>query len=215
MKTVYKIVSPVFCVLLFPIFYFLPLIRIHISSSLSETLMSNIGLKENMSLQYIISSLNDGSDVTNSFIKTLISSINDKESVLGKMFTNTGWLYAAIVCFIVSLVITLVVIGFSAFSKKYVLSTCLTGGAMVTLFAANKLFDAFAAPMLSGKISIGSLLSSASASESAGLLGGLLGNLAKLDILHLGISYQAAMFSLGIALILGICAIVEARTEKK
>lgn len=213
MKTVYKIAGPIFCALVFPIFYFLPLIRIFISSTLSENLMSSIGLKENMSLKYIISSLS-GDEISNSFIKTLIKSIGDKESTLGKMFTNTGWLYAAIVFLILALLIALAVIFVTIFTKKTMLSLGLTAGSMVSLFTANKLFDAFAAPMLSGKISIGSLISSASTSESAGVLGGLLGSLAKLSILRLGISYQAAMFALGISLIIGICAVVEQRYEK-
>ncbi len=214
MKTVYKILCPVFCVLLFPIFYFLPLIRLHISSSLSENLMSSIGLKDNISLKYIVSSLSSENEVKNSFIKTLISSIRDKDSTLGQMFTNTGWLYAAGICLIVTLVIALAAAIVSIATKKFILSSSLTLGAMVTLFASNKLFDAFAAPMLSGKISIGSLITSAAQSESADLLGGLLGSIAKLDILHLGLSYEAAMFSLGIALILGICVIFEKRFEK-
>lgn len=213
MKIVYKILGPIFCLLLFPIFYFLPLIRIFISSALSENLMSAIGLKENMSLSYILSSV--GNETGSNILKTLVNAINDKDSTLGQLFTNVKFLYAAGVFLIVTLVLALVVTCLILFTKKYFVTTGLTLGAMITLIVTNKLFDAFASPLLSGKIGLSSLISSAAQSESADLLGGLLGNIAQLKILEMGISYSAAMFALGIALILGICVIAETRLTKK
>ena len=216
MKTMYKITTPILCIALFPVFYFLPLIRVFISSSLSDKLMSSIGLKQYMSINYIVSSLS-GSENESSLIKTLISTLNDSESTLGQLFTNKGYLIASIVCLAVTLVLILVIAGFAIFSKKYILTTGLTAGALVTLFATNKLFDAFAAPMISGEIGISSLISSASseASSSTGLIGSLLGSLVSLDILKLSFAYSVAMFVLAIVLILGICAIVETRYVKK
>ena len=213
MKTLYKILGPVFCILLFPIFYFLPIIRVVISSSLAKNLMGTLGLKENMSIKYFISALSN--DTGSSIIKTIVSSINDKDSLIGQTFTNIKFIYAAAVFLAVTIVLTLVVIGFIIFSKKYVLSTGLTAGAIVSLIITNKLFDAFAAPMLSGKIGISSLISSAAQStEGADLLGGLFGSLLKLNVLEMGASYTVAMFALGIVLILGICAIVETKLAK-
>lgn len=212
MKTLYKILGSIFCLLLFPIFYFLPLIRVFISSSLSADLMSKIGLPENMSLKYLISVA--GNETGSSIVKTIFDAIRDKDSTIGQMFTNMNYLYAAGICLIIALVIALTAVGFIIFSKKYVLTTALTGGSMVFLMVTNKLFDAFAAPMLSGKIGISSLISSAAQTEGADLLGGLFGSLLKLKILEMGASYTAAMFALGIALILGICAIVETRYAK-
>lgn len=213
MKTMYKISASVLCIALFPVFYFLPILRVFISSSLSENLMSTIGLKQYMSISNIVSSLG-GSETQNSIIKTLISTLNDSESTLGQLFTNKGYLIASLVCLAVTLVLLLVIAGFAIFSKKFILTTGLTAGAMITLFATNKLFDAFAAPMISGEIGIGSLISS-TASDASGMLGSILGSLVSLDILELSFAYPVAMFVLGIVLILGICAIVETRYVKK
>ena len=214
MKTVYKIICPIFCALLFPVFYFLPVIRIFISSSLSENLMKSIGLKEHLSIKYILSSVNGSNEATNSLLKNLISSLRDKDSAIGQMFTNAGWLYAAAICLLVTLLLALVIIAVAVFTKKYVLSSSLTLGAMVTLFAADKCFDGFASPLLSGKIGISNLISSAASSESGDLLGGLFGSIVKLKVLQLDTAYSAAMFIFGIVLILGICAIVETKYSK-
>lgn len=214
MKTVYRIVCPIFCALVFPIFYFLPLIRIFISSSLSENIMATIGLKENMSLKYLISAFGDNESQSGIF-KAIIESIKDKDSTLGKMFTNTGYLKAAAVFLILALVIVLVTIIVTAATKKTGLSIGLTLGAMFSFIVANKLFNAFAEPMLSGKIGIGSLITSAAGSnESAGVLGGLLGSVFQLKVLELGWAYPVTLLVLGISVIIGICAVFEQKYAK-
>lgn len=214
MKTAYRVITCIFCVLVFPIAYFMPILHVYVGSALSETsLLNNIGLKEYMSVNFLVNSSKNESDIMKQIIQSLLKSMGDKDSKLGSLVEGRGYVIAALVLFIIALVAVLVLLGFAAFSKKYIVCSGVTLFSIASLFAAEKCFDRFAAPFLSGKVSLGNLINSDG--DAASLLSGLLGSVAQVKIFELGIAASLIMFILCIVLILGICALVEKNYEKK
>lgn len=211
MKIVYRVLAPVFALLLLVSFFFVPILKVKISSSLSQNLMSTVGLKENIAVKDIAEM--GKNEKTGNILTALMDTLKDKDSVLGAKLTTINFLYAALVLLVIALLLILALAVFAAIFKKQLIPTALTAGAMVVLFAANKCFDAFAVPFLTGKIGLSSLINSSA--EGASALGSLLGSLVKMDALEMGLVYSLAMFGLGIILILGLCALVEQKVEKK
>lgn len=211
MKTIYRILAPVFAVLLLASFFFVPILRVKISSSLAPNIMSTVGLKENIAVKDVVDMSKN--EKSSGILTALMDTLKDKDSIIGAKLTTINFLYAALVLLILALLVILAVAVLGALMKKHIVPTALTAGAMALLFAANKCFDAFAVPFLNGKIGLSSLINSSA--DGAAALGSLLGSLVKMEELHLGLVYSLAMFGLGIVLVLGVCAIAEQKLEKK
>ncbi|MBR0508607.1 MAG: hypothetical protein IJJ85_00675 [Clostridia bacterium] len=202
MRTIYRILTPIFSLAVFPVLFFLPLFHIKISSTLSSSLVNMVGLKEYSSMYDMIKTFS-GTE-KNTLIKVLIDAFKDGDSKIGEMLTSKNYLYVFAVFFILALVFALLVFIFSLFTKKLLLAGAFNLAAIVSLIGMNMSFNAFAKPFLSGQISISSLLGS-----DLGVLSNLLGNVAKMQDLSLALAYHAGLFALVLALILCACAFME------
>lgn len=216
MKTAYKIVMPILCVAVFPVLFFLPLLHLNITSSLAGSLSGNLGIREYSSLFQLVQMGKGMNETQTALWKNIGKALFDKEGTLGSVFTNTGWLYAVAVFAGLMLLLTLLTAVLAIVTKRYVLVSCFAGGALVSAFAMNKCFDAFAHPLLTGEIGITSLLSGAgSGAGSSGVLSNLLGSLAKMEALELASAYDMAFFLLLCALVFSVVTAIVKHYNKK
>ena len=211
MKLAYKIVMPILMLSIFPILFFLPLLHLNVTSSLAGSLSSNLGIPEYSSLFHWVKSGGEMTETQRALWKTIFNAIKDKDSTIGSLFTNRHFVYMFIVFAALMLVLALVTAVFAIATKKYGVTLCLSLGTLVSAFAMNKSFDGFAKPFLSGKISISSLLNN---SDDSGILGSLLGSLAKVESLELASAYSLAFFLLVLAAIFAVIALLYFRNAK-
>lgn len=222
MKTVYRIITPILSIAIFPVLYFLPLLRVMISSGLSagETktnlLTTLTGLKDYISINDIVK-LTSGDENKMSIYKQLWSNLADdtKQKILGD-FSCGKFLIAAAVFLALFILLMLALMFISAISKNHLPSLCVSAGALISLFAANGCFKAFAKPFLSGAIGIGSIINglATESSSSMNTLSALLGNLAKVDMLQLSIAYSACILITVAVIIFTLSAMIEEKYSK-
>ena len=211
MKIAYKIVMPILTLAIFPVLVFLPLLHLNITSSLAGSLSQNLGIPEYSSLYRILRMATGMEDTQSALWKSIGQAFMDKDSTIGGMFTNTKWLYFFAVFAGLMLLLALAAAVLSIVTRKYLLVGGITLGSLVSAIAMNASFNAFAKPLLNGSISISSLLSS---SDSSGILGSLLGSLAKVESLELAAAYSCAVFLLFAAVVFTAVAVIVRRNEK-
>ena len=205
MKTAYKITMPILMIAIYPVLLFLPLLHLNITSSLAGSLSANLGIKEYSSLMDILK-MGKGMDETQSALwKTMGNAFMDKDGTIGSVFTNTKYLYFFAVFAGLMLVLALVTAILAIVLRKYTLPTCFAAGTLVSAFAMNKSFDAFAKPLITGQISLSSFLSS---DDSGNILSSLLGSLAKMESLELAVAYNITFFLLLVAVIFSVIALI-------
>lgn len=212
MKTVYKILGTICYLAVFPVMYFLPLIRFHITSSFSESLMSSLNFKEYLSLSYIVKMLSNTTEQQDTLITLIMNVINNKESKISGMFTNKPWIIAALVFAALMLVLCLATAVITVVTKKVGLSVGLGAGSIVSALLMNFCFKRFAEPLLSGKISLANLISGTDTSTT--IVSSLLGGALRIDALQLAVAFSIAVMLLVIAIIIGVCALFEKNFEK-
>ena len=139
--------------------------------------------------------------------KSIGSAIFDKEGTIGAKLTNTHHLYFFAAFAVLMLVLAIAAAVFAIATKKYLVTTCLCAGSLISAFAMNKSFDAFAKPLLSGEISISSFLSD-SGSGSNNVLSNLLGSLAKVEALELSFAYSFAIIFLVAAVVFSVVMLI-------
>ena len=205
MKTAYKIVMPILTLSIFPILFFLPLLHLNITSSLAGSLSGTLGIPEYSSIYHWIKAGSQMDETQKALWKNIFDAIKDKDGTLGSMFTNRHFVYMFLIFAALMLALALAAAVFAIATKKYGVTLCLSAGALVSAFAMNKSFDGFAKPFLSGKIGISSLLGN---SDSSGLLGNLLGSLAKVESLELAAAYSLAFFVLLLAAVFALIALI-------
>ena len=211
MKTAYKIVMPVLTLAIFPILFFLPLLHLNITSSLAGSISGNLGIPEYSSLFHWVKTGGAMEETQRALWKSIFDAIKDKDGTIGSMFTNRHYVYMFLVFAVLMLVLAIVTSVFAIATKKYGVTFCLSLGTLVSAFAMNKSFDAFAKPFLTGKIGISSLLGS---SDTSGILGNLLGSLAKVESLELASAYSLSFFMLLLAAIFAVIALLYFRNAK-
>ena len=212
MKIAYKIIMPILTLAIFPVLIFLPILHLNITSSLAGSLSANLGIPEYTSAFQIIKMVTGMEDTQSTLWQSIGKALMDKDGTLGSMFTSTGWLYAFAVFAALMLLLALAAAVLSIVTRRYGLTTCITAGSLVSAFAMNKCFDAFAKPFLNGQISLSSLLSSGG--DTSGILGSLLGSLAKVESLELAAAYSFAFFLLLCAVIFSAIVFIMKRNEK-
>jgi len=212
MKTAYKVVMPLLTIGIFPILFFMPLLHINITSSLAGSLLSNLGISEYQSIFNIVKMGGDMDETQSALWKSIGDAIFDKEGTIGSVLTNTKYLYFFAVFAALMLILALTTAVLSIVTKKYGLTACLCAGSLISAFAMNKSFDAFAKPLLTGEISISSFLGSSSGSNS--ILSNLLGSLAKVESLELSFAYSFTFILLLFALIFGVVALIYQKNAK-
>lgn len=211
MKLAYKIVMPILTLSVFPILFFLPLLHLNITSSLAGSLSANLGIPEYSSLFHWVKTGGEMTETQRALWKSIFDAIKDKDGTIGSLFTNRHFVYMFLVFAVLMLVLAIAAAVLAIATKRYGLTACLTAGSLISAFAMNKSFDGFAKPFLSGKISISSLLGS---SGSSGVLGSLLGNLAKVESLELASAYSLAFFMLVLAAIFAVIVFIYQRYAK-
>ena len=211
MKLAYKIVMPILTLSIFPILFFLPLLHLNVTSSLAGSLSANLGIPEYSSLFHWVKTAGAMDEKQSLLWKSIFNAIKDKDGTIGSLFTNRHFVYMFLVFAALMLVLAIAAAVMAIATKRYGLTACFTAGSLIAAFAMNKSFDGFAKPFLSGKISISSLLSS---SDSSGVLGSLLGSLAKVESLELASAYSLAFFMLLLAVIFAVIVFIYQRYAK-
>lgn len=209
MKSIYRVLAPIFSILLIPVTIFLPMIRMVVSSSLGgSNLLETYGLGEFISIKNVISIVTDEQSETVQFFRNIISNLLTGDNELGNSIAGLkGWAIAFVVCLALMLISALVLAGFAAFSKKLAVCNILNVVSIVFCFAMKAAFGFIAEPFLSGKISLGSL--AGGSGDSTGLLSGLMNMVAKVSTLQLSYFYQVCILILFGTLILGIAAAMD------
>ena len=207
MKTIHRILTPIFSILVFPAAIFLPMFRIMISSGLSASeegktnLLSTFGLGEFISLKDLYETYLASKDPeTKNILTTLWQALSgEKKQEILDSITTLNWGAVFIGFLAATLVIALVLLIVSAATKKPGASFILSVIGAVCAFAMNASFDVFAVPFVSGKVNINTIL----------------GNIAKVDYMKLGTAYSAIILIFVCAAILSICAMMESKNEAK
>ena len=223
MKTVYRILAPIISIAVFPVLYFLPLIRAMVSSDLlgmlsgktdgpkTNLLTSTLGIGEYTSISDIVRMAQGDTEklkVWKSIFENLGDDLKDK---LSKEFASGRFLIAALVFFALLVVLTLVFAVLSAVMKKQIVPLCLAGGAFLSALAMNACFNAFAKPFVTGAINLSSILGGGTQNA---MLTALLGNAVTVDYLQLSVAYTVTLFILVVVMILTVCALVEEKFSK-
>ena len=199
MKVAYKIFVPLLEIAIFPVLFFLPLLHMNITSSLAGSLSQNLGIPEYSSLFYWVRTAGNMEETQSTLWKGIFEAIKDKNGTIGSMFTNRVWVYVFLSFAAAMLVLAIVTAVLAIATKRYGLTSIFSILTIGCAVGMNKSFDAFAKPFLTGQISITSLLGSADSDLSTGLLGNLLGSLAKVESMELAVAYSLAFFLLVIA----------------
>ncbi|MBQ2759738.1 MAG: hypothetical protein IJE93_08220, partial [Clostridia bacterium] len=159
MKSIYRVLAPIFSILLIPVIIFLPMIRMVVSSSLGgSNILSTYGLGEFISIKDVIVAVTDEQSETVQFFRNIISSLLTGDNALGESIVALKGKAIAFVVFLALMLISaLVLAGFAVFSKKLMVCNILNVVSLVSCFAMKAVFGLIAEPFLSGKISLGSL----------------------------------------------------------
>lgn len=175
MKILNRIVVFILSLSIFPIMYFLNLVRAVVSIS------------ESSSLYTILSKIAEGTassamELTFS-IKEIFKYISDGVSFGGMKFdlskipaellSGKNWVIAAGVLLAVAMIIAIVIMGCALFTNAYKTISALGAGGAICCFAALRFFARFAAPYMSGSIDVGDVLAQAFVGESNNLLGSI------------------------------------------
>ena len=221
MKTVYRILAPIFSIAIFPVLYFLPLIRAMVSSGLlgalsgntsgtkTNLLTSTLGLGEYTSIKDIVR-LTQGDSTSFQAWKSIFDNLSDDfKDKLTKDYAVDKYLIAALVFFALLVLLVLVFTVLSAVMKKHVVPLCLAAGAFVSALAMNACFKGFAKPFVTGAINLSTILGNKVGDNA--MLGALLGNAVTVDYLQLSVAYTVTLFILVVIMILSVCALVEER----
>lgn len=176
MKIFNKIVVCLATLAIFPVMYFLNIVRAVVSIS------------EDSSLYTILSKLaeetaSSAMEITFS-VKEIFKYISegsfsfggmkfDLSKIPAELLVGKNWAIAAGVLIAVALLIAIVIIGCALFTEAYKTITALGASGAVCCFAALRCFARFAAPYMGGSIDIGEILANAFVGESNNLLGSI------------------------------------------
>lgn len=221
MKTIYRIIAPIMSIAIFPVLYFLPLIRAMVTSGLlgaltgnssgtKTNLLSILGIKEYTSINDIVKLVQNGSSATIETLKNIWNNLGDdiKDRVLNE-FSSGKFLIASLVFFALLVLLVLVFTVLSAVMNKHIVPLCLAGGAFISALIMNACFNAFAKPFVTGVVNLSSVLGSDDTTLST-----LLGSAASVDYLQLSVAYTVTLFILVVIMILTVCALVEEKFSK-
>ena len=222
MKTAYRIMAPIFAIAVFPVLYFLPLIRAMVSSGLlgalsgnsggakTNLLTSTLGIGEYTSIRDIVK-LSQGDTSSLQAWKSVLDSLGDDiKERLSKEFACGKFLVAALVFFALLVLLVLTFTVLSAVMSKHVVPLCLAAGAFVSALAMNACFNSFAKPFVTGAINLSSIIGG---TDNA-IVGALLGNAVTVDYLQLSVAYTVTLFILVVIMIFTVCALVEEKYSK-
>lgn len=175
MKILNRIVVFILSLSIFPIMYFLNLVRAVVSISESSslyTILSKIAeetassaMELTFSIKEIFKYISDG--VSFGGMKF------DLSKIPAELLSGKNWVIAAGVLLAVAMIIAIVIMGCALFTNAYRTISALGAGGAICCFAALRFFARFAAPYMSGSIDVGDVLAQAFVGESNNLLGSI------------------------------------------
>ena len=176
----------------------------------------DLGVKEYSSVYDMIRLHLSRTAEENELLKKLLEALTDPTSEFGKIFTNRPWLYAFLVFFGLTVLITVALIVLPYLTKRRPwISLAAAGGGFLSAFLMNFTFTQFAKPLLSGLIGLKSVLGGAGSSEGlGGLLTGLIGNSVTVDQLGLSFAYKLLLVLLAVYSAVVIAGIVTKKNAK-
>lgn len=207
MKKAYKIVAPLLSIAVLPALFFLPLLHLSIGSALNANGGGGaLGLPEYSSLFDMVKTAANTDSTTQTMLKMVLNIFTSEDNKIGAAVTTKGFFVAAVVFLALMLVLALLVFFFALFTKKYLLTAGFAAGGVLCAVLADKMFDVFAKPFLSGAVSLSNLLD-----DSSGLLGGLLGGLIRVEHMELAMAYQICIVLLAAAAVCAVAVVAQAR----
>lgn len=237
MKTLSKILLPVTALLVIVALLFLPILRV----SLGGTLISNesLGLDEHNSVVRLVSAANDENSQLSSYIKLFKQySENNEGGSLKEIIPSLNWLYAALAMLALIVLFVLLIVAFSIFTNKRMLTAGFAAGGMLSTVLLRNFFDKFAEPIVSGKVNVSTLLTqlnntstqtadgtnidlsgalstlSDALSESLGLnLSGLANSIVKINALEISFATTGILLAFGAVILLAVVFTMSLKNE--
>lgn len=202
MKILNKIVVFLLAISVFPIMFFLNLVRGVVSISETSSLYTilskfaeeaaNSAMELTLSIKEIFKYISEGSF-------SIGGMKFDISKIPSEMLSGKNWAIAAGVLLVIAMIIAIVIMGSALFTNAYRTIIALGASGAICCFAALRCFAKFTAPYTAGTVDLGEILGNAFIGESNNLLGSI-----GLSVLKGAISVDS--FTLGNAVTL--CLIV-------
>lgn len=217
MKLLHRIITPVLSLIILPVSFFLPIFRILITSGFSSgetktNLLDTFGLSEFISLNDIVNlAMKAKEGTTGNLLTTIWNAVSgEKKQEIIDMIPGLHWGAVFAVFFVICIITALVLAIVAAATKKPGASLILSGIGALSAVIMNASFDAFAKPFLNGAFNLNTILGTTNQ-----LLGSLLGNVASIDYMKLGIAYSVILLIFVITAIFSLCAVMEQKNGDK
>ena len=217
MKLLHRIITPILAILVLPVSYFLPVFRILITSGLGtgdtkKNLLDTFGLSEFISLNDIVNlAIKAKEGTTGNLLSAIWNAVSsEKKQEIIDMLPGLHWGAVFAVFFVICIITALVLAIVSAATKKPGASLIISVIGALSAVIMNASFDAFAKPFLNGAFNLNTLLGNTNQ-----LLGALLGNVASIDYMKLGIAYSVMLLIFVGGAIFSICAMMEQKNGDK
>lgn len=206
----YRVVTVIMAVAMYPLFYFLDLIYIQMDHTGIAEIISSLSNNSstNLSVTYEQFSVPELIDLAN----TVKGFINEDTSF--NLWSNSACrpLVIAIVFLAIALVLGVVILGFAAFSNKVKAITGLSGAGFVCTIVSFLCFsEGFAAPIINGDVSLAKLIGQ----DGNALLELVFSVVGEITFLNLESAFFAVMFLMLGILIWSIAVLVVNKSEEK
>ena len=191
---VFRVVTAIACVAIYPVFYFMDLIHILILHTDISDLLNQISGGDTLHVTEEYISLAELPEFINTISGFTGAGFDFKASILQNELYRP--LVIAAVFIAIALVLGLVILGFAAFSNKIKTVIGLSGAGFLSTVAAYIAFSSFANPLMSGEIGLSEILNVDGVIAST-----IIGYLGDVGALNLDAAFWGLMF-----IMLGICA---------
>ncbi len=205
---VYRVVTAIIAVAMYPMFYFANLFTIEIRHTDISDLMNKFTGENTLHVTYESFSLATMSKWVETLSKFTNESFDFKTSILqNDLYTP---IIVAVVFIAIALVIGLVVFAFAAFSNKIKVVIGLSLAGFLSTVAANISFGVFAKPLIAGDVSLAKLfdVDGVIASQIISLIG-------EVSIFTLDTAFYGVMFSMLAILIWSASVLIVNKSEEK
>lgn len=176
MKIFNKIVICLASVAIFPIMYFLNIVRAVVSISENSslyTILSKVAEETASSAMEITFSVKEIFKYISEGSLSFGGMKFDLSKIPAELLTGKNWVIASAILIVIAMLIAIVIVGCALFTNAYKTITALGASGAVCMFAALRCFIRFSAPYMSGSIDVGEILANAFVGESNNLLGSI------------------------------------------